>query len=248
VAIVTSTLSPLLFNRILPSKPTQRHKYVVVGAGKQPRLLARRIAGHGYDVVVVDRESRREAAIEKLGLPFVQGDATDPAVWEALDPNTIYGVAVMVHDDDISLRVSEVARCDYGLEHVVARVQDATRAQAFTDLGVGVVNPTLSPVVELEYLLLYPSVASLLGDLEDEHEVAEVRLTCPELADKPLQDVNLPEGAMVVLVRRDGDVIYPRGSTWLKTGDVLTLMGPLESVQELARRCEGSARPWDADR
>jgi trk system potassium uptake protein TrkA len=124
-----------------------------------------------------------------------------------------------------------------GVEHVVARVDDATRAQLFSALGVRVMNPSLSPVVELEYLLLYPSVSSLMADLEDEHDVMEVRLGCPDLTGRPLRNVDLPKGAMVVLVRRGNDVLYPSGDTWLQIGDVLTLMGPLERVRELARRC-----------
>ncbi len=238
VAILTSTLSPLIFNRILPAVPTVRRKFVVVGAGKQPRLLARRIAEHGNEVVVVDRDPDRVSAVEEMELPIVLGDATDPSVWVSLLPETIQAVAVLLPDDEANLQVCRMIRNEYGLEHVVARVRDATRTQAFSDLGVRVVNPSLSPVVELEYLMLFPSVSSLMADLEDEHEVMEVRLGCPELADRRIRDVQLPVGAMVVLVRRDGDVIYPRGDTQLKIGDVLTLMGPLEAVRELARRCE----------
>jgi Trk K+ transport system NAD-binding subunit len=105
-------------------------------------------------------------------------------------------------------------------------------------LDVGVVNPSLSPVVEMEYLLLYPSVSSLIGDLEDEHEVAEVRLGCPDFTDLPLRELQMPDGTMVVLVRRNGDVIYPRGDTRLQIGDQITLIGPLEGVHEMARACE----------
>jgi Trk K+ transport system NAD-binding subunit len=238
VAIVTSTLSPLIFNRILPSTPAVRRKFVVVGAGKGPRLLAQRIAGHGEEVVVLDRDPGRASAVQALGLPFVQGDAAEPEIWAGWDPGTIEAVAVLLPDDEASLEVSELVRTQLGVEHVVARVHDATRAQSFADLGVRVVNPTLSPVVELEYLLLYPSVSSLISDLEDQYEVIELRLGCPDLTGKPLRDVELPEGAMVVLVRRDGDVIFPRGHTQLKIGDMLTLMGPLEGVRDLARRCE----------
>jgi Trk K+ transport system NAD-binding subunit len=101
-----------------------------------------------------------------------------------------------------------------------------------------VVNPALSPVVELEYLLLYPSVSSLMADLEDEHDVIEVRLGCQDMVGRPLQEIELPQGVMVVLVRRDGDVIYPHGRTRFQIGDRLTLIGPLDSVREIARRCE----------
>jgi Kef-type K+ transport system membrane component KefB/Trk K+ transport system NAD-binding subunit len=238
VAIVTSTVSPLLFNRILPGIPAVRRRFVVVGAGKGPRLLARRIQGHGHDVVVLDRRAERQQTVEAMGLPFVRGDAADPEVWAALGPDTIRAVAVMLPDDHTSLAVARHVRDGLGIEKVVARVHDATRSRDFHEIGVEVVNPSLSPVVELEYLLLYPSVSSLIGDLEDEHEVLEVRLGCTDIAGRPLSEVSLPAGAMVVLVRRNGDVIYPRGNTRLQIGDQLTLMGPLDGVRELARACE----------
>ncbi|MFC2054945.1 TrkA C-terminal domain-containing protein, partial [Chloroflexota bacterium] len=141
-------------------------------------------------------------------------------------------------DDAASLQVAHLVREGLGIEHVVARVHDATLSQDFQELGIEVVNPSLSPVVELEYLLLYPTVSSLIGDLEDDQEVVEVRLGCPEFTDLPLRELALPAGAMVVLVRRNGDVIYPRGETRLQIGDQLTLMGPIDGVHELARACE----------
>jgi trk system potassium uptake protein TrkA len=134
--------------------------------------------------------------------------------------------------------VSRLARDQLGIGHVTARVHEPANSKAFTDLGVEVVNPSLSPVVELEYLLLYPSVSSLVTDLEDEHDLAEVRLGCPDMIGRPIRDLHLPQGTTIVLVRRNSDVIYPRGHTELRFGDVLTLIGPIDGVRELARRCE----------
>jgi trk system potassium uptake protein TrkA len=238
VAIITCTFSPLIFNRILPSAPSVRRKFVIVGAGKQPRLLAQRVAAHGEDVVVVDHDPARRAAVEALGVPFVQGDATDPATWAGLASQSIYAVGALLPDDEVNLAVCRLVRAELGIQQVVARVREATLAQRFTNLGVRVVNPALSPVVELEYLLLYPSVSSLMADLEDEHDVIEVRLGCQDMVGRPLQEIELPQGVMVVLVRRDGDVIYPHGRTRFQIGDRLTLIGPLDSVREIARRCE----------
>lgn len=240
VAVVTCTVSPLVFNRILPAEPSVRRKFVVVGAGKQPRLVARRISEHGEAVVVVDRDASRAAAVEAMGLSFVHGDAADPTTWASLNVDTIRAVAVLLPEDNESLEVCRWVRNELGVGHVVARVFDATRVQEFSALGVKAMNPSLSPVVELEYLLLYPSVSSLLTDLEDASDVREVRLGCRDMVDRPLRDIRLPAGAMVVLVRRNGDVIYPRAATRFQFGDILTLIGPPDGVRELAERCESA--------
>jgi trk system potassium uptake protein TrkA len=238
VAIVTSTVSPLIFNRIAPQVESVHRKFVIVGAGRMPRLLAQRIAGHGQDLVVVDRDPERARAVDEISVPFVRGDARERAVWDSLDPQTIQAVAVLLPEDDVNLQVCRLLRDELGLEQVVARVHDATLTPAFKELGVRVINPSLSPAVELEYLLLYPSVSSLITDLEDENDIAEVRLGCPEFTGRPVRELEFPEGAMIVLVRRDSDVIFPRGHTVLQMGDRLTLVGSVEAVRELALRCE----------
>jgi Kef-type K+ transport system membrane component KefB/Trk K+ transport system NAD-binding subunit len=238
VAIVTSTASPLIFNRLAPQAPAAPRKFVIVGAGRLPRLLAKRIAGHGQEVVMLDRDPDRAPAVAALGVAFAQGDATDLATWEAVGPETIQAVAVLLPEDQENLKVSRLVREELGIEQVVARVHDATQTQPFVDLEVGVVNPSLSAVVEMEYLLLYPTVSSLIGDLEDDYDIAEVRLGCPDMTGRPLRDLEFPEGATVVLVRRNGDVIFPRGHTVLQIGDHVTLIGSLQAVRELAHRCE----------
>jgi Trk K+ transport system NAD-binding subunit len=237
VAIATCTLSPLVFNRLLPHIQPVRRKFIVVGAGKQPRLLARRIADHGEQVQVVDRDPNRAPAVELMGLPFVHGDAREPTTWSSLGTDNIQAVAAMLPDEDANLAVCRLLREQLGIEQVVARVRDATRTGSFADLGVSVVNPVLSAVGEMEHLMLYPSVSSLMDDLEDEHDVVEVSLKCQDLVDQPIRDLELPSQVMIILVRRDGDVIYPKGDTKLQGGDRLTLLGPLEGVQEMARRC-----------
>ena len=237
MAIVTCTISPLIFNRMAPSVLTVQRKFVIVGAGRSARLLARRVLDHGEDVVVVDRNPSHVAAAREMELPIVEADATDPETWEALEPENIRAVAVLLPEDERNLEVSRLLRGEVCMKRVVSRVHDATQAASFHELGVQVINPSLSPVVELEYLLLFPSVSSLMSDLEDEHDIAEVRLSCAELVNQPLRELELPEGVIIVLIRREGDVIYPHGNTVLQMGDRLTLMGSVEAVRELSERC-----------
>jgi len=144
---------------------------------------------------------------------------------------------VLLRDEERNPKVCQVVRGELGMDRVVSRADDATQIQLLAGMGVQVINPSLSPVVELEYLLLYPSVSSLLTDLEDEHDITEVRLTSHDLAGQPLQELEPPQGVMIVLVRRNGDVIHPQGRTVLHIGDRLTFTGGVDAVRELAQRC-----------
>ncbi|MFV1980843.1 MAG: amino acid permease [Rhodothermia bacterium] len=50
---------------------------------------------------------------------------------------------------------------------------------------------------------------------------------------KKLSDLNLPEGALVALVRRGAEVIIPKGALTLAEGDILTIIGDPETIREM---------------
>ena len=47
-----------------------------------------------------------------------------------------------------------------------------------------------------------------------------------------LQELQLPNGALVLLIRREDRFIVPRGHTRLESGDILTVMGTPEAIRE----------------
>lgn len=60
-----------------------------------------------------------------------------------------------------------------------------------------------------------------------------------DLVGAALRDVDLPEGVLVALVSRDGRTIVPRGSTVLREGDRLTVIGDPDPLRALEDRYDG---------
>lgn len=56
------------------------------------------------------------------------------------------------------------------------------------------------------------------------------------LIDRPLREAAFPEGCLVALVRRGGATIVPRGSTTLRHGDRLTVIGDPEGIRQIQER------------
>ena len=57
-----------------------------------------------------------------------------------------------------------------------------------------------------------------------------------ELVGSALRDIELPEGALVAIVRREGHNMVPRGRTVLMMGDRITLIGNADAILELEAR------------
>ncbi len=56
------------------------------------------------------------------------------------------------------------------------------------------------------------------------------------LIEKTVRETKFPEGCLIALLRRAGETIIPKGSTVLKEGDRLTIIGDPKSMQELRKK------------
>lgn len=54
-----------------------------------------------------------------------------------------------------------------------------------------------------------------------------------QLIGRALKDIDMPEGSLVALIRRHGNIIVPRGRTRLEAGDRLTIIGEADGIAEL---------------
>ncbi|MGI9039169.1 MAG: amino acid permease [Gemmatimonadota bacterium] len=58
-----------------------------------------------------------------------------------------------------------------------------------------------------------------------------------------IRDLDFPEDTLIALIRRAGHGVIPRGSTVLRAGDRLTVIGAPEAIRELAKRYGGGSGP-----
>ena len=68
-----------------------------------------------------------------------------------------------------------------------------------------------------------------IGDAEAEVIEAEVLSTSP-LAGKKVSEIDFPEGVLIGMLRKEGKVIRPLGSTRIDEGDVVALFALAEDV------------------
>ena len=73
---------------------------------------------------------------------------------------------------------------------------------------------------------------------EDRYMKVRVRAgaASAELIGRPLRAIALPEGVLVALVRRRGELMVPRGGTVLEDGDRLTVIGGAKEIRVLQER------------
>ena len=231
VAIVTVTLAPMIFNRIIPRlEKIQRRSVIVFGMSTWGLQVAQQLKGHGEKVLTVDPDQARVKAATNHGFRSVVSCLRnpEPEVAEWLhESNTL----VCAHEDiDLCYQVCKIARKQYDIQHLVVRVQDPIDLPRFEQLGVYTMNTAIDSATLMVMLARNPGTYQLLTRTDDDKDVREVNIGCCRYVGMAIKDLNLPGDVLVLALHRAGDFIVPHGYTRLEENDVITLVGSLECL------------------
>ncbi|MFM8994277.1 MAG: potassium channel family protein, partial [Actinomycetota bacterium] len=182
------------------------------------------LAGHSVTVIDNDRATLREyqSRSESTGIEWHFGDACDYSVLEAVDTRSADVVASVTGDDEDNLVVSLLAKQEFGVPRVVARVNNPKNYWMFNQMwgvDVSVSTPHLitSLVQEATSVGNFVRLMQLKGG---KAELVEVTLaeTSPA-ANKALSELVLPRSATIVALVRAERVMVPTPDTVLRPGD-----------------------------
>ena len=73
--------------------------------------------------------------------------------------------------------------------------------------------------------------------LRDERFLCSFKRTqkTKSLINKPIRDLQMPEGSLIALIHRNGEILIPKGSTILHDQDRLTMIGNSKGIKELKK-------------
>jgi trk/ktr system potassium uptake protein len=132
-------------------------------------------------------------------------------------------------DDEDNIIICQLAREKYGVPKVVARVNDPRNQEHFDLLGIGpTVCATSSLLALVEHEVPEHGLVHLLELRKENLEIVEVQIGArsPCLG-KALSRVELPDGAQLIAIVRDGEAHLGDGELMLESGDqVLGLLQP----------------------
>ncbi len=113
---------------------------VIVGCGRVGSTLARQLVAQNHSVTVVDR---KKSAFQRLGRDFtgrtLTGIGFDRDVLIEAGIQEAGAVAAVTNGDNSNILVARVARENFRIEKVVARIYDPKRAEVYQRLGIATV-------------------------------------------------------------------------------------------------------------
>jgi trk system potassium uptake protein len=203
---------------------------LIAGAGKVGWNLARELIAKDREVTLIEGDHRRFRVVEQELEHVAQyGDATELWVLERAGIQRADLVIAVTGDDEDNILICQVAKEKYGVERIVARVNNPRNLVHFKTLGVQPAVSATDLILRLiEHEVPEYGLVQLLA-LEEEHlEIIELEVgEGSTAAGCRVQEVPLPEGSLIISVLRNGTGFVPKADSVIQAGDqVLLILDP----------------------
>ncbi len=220
-----------------PAKSKRLKRVFIIGAGKIGHQTAERLLAHirGIDLRIVDED---RAKCEKFAgeLPramILCGNGADAEFLKSEGITDADGCVAATEHDETNLMLAVLAKT-LGVSKSIAVVRNHNYLGMTNHIPVDAIvnrNQTLADVITRS--VRYPGTSNVLTVLEEiSAEAVETTVASGSAAyGKKLMELTMPEGSLIGLLDRGGEMLIPTGQTELRGGDKIIIFGTAASME-----------------
>jgi trk system potassium uptake protein TrkA len=199
-------------------------RVAIAGAGKVGRAITRELLSNGHQVLLIDKEPAKARADVVPGADVLLGDTCEIAVLDEADLPSCQVLIAATGDDKVNLVVSLLAKTEYGVPRVVARVNHPKNEWMFDEswgVDVAVSTPRMLSAL-VEEAVTVGDLVRLFTFRQGNANLVELTLTASSpVVGTRVGDMTWPVDTALVSIIRDTRVIAPSPDDSLEAGDEL---------------------------
>ena len=219
---------------------------IVVGCGRVGSGLALELVRDGHTVAVIDKV---EAAFRRLprdwGGQNIVGAGFDRDRLEEAGAAGAGALAAVTSGDNSNILTARIARENYEIEHVVARIYDPRRAEIYQRLGIPTVATVTWTTQQVQRKLFPERIAPEWSDATGRIRLVEKTLPVSWCGRK-LASIETETGARIVAVTRGAVPQLGPGDLIGQEGDILHVavnFAARTALEELFDAAAAAPRP-----
>lgn len=211
-------------------------KIAIAGAGNAGRAIARELISNGHQVLLIDKNPKSLKMDSVPNAEWLLADACEITTLDKAGLDQCQVLVAATGDDKANLVASLLAKTEYGVPRVVARVNHPKNEWLFdSSWGVDVAVSTPRIIAALvEEAVSVGDVVRLFSIKSGEANLVEITLPDNSICiGKSVGEVELPKDASLAAIIRDGHVISPSQHDLFSAGDELIFVASSEAESQI---------------
>jgi trk system potassium uptake protein TrkA len=211
-------------------------RVAIAGAGGVGRSIARELIEHEHDVMLIERDPDKVDPGRVPQAEWLQADAAELASLEEARLQDCDVVISATGDDKVNLVVSLLAKTEFAVRRVVARINHPDNEWLFTEawgVDVNVSTPRIMSAL-VEEAVTVGDLVRLFTFRQGNANLVEITLPAGSpYVGKPSGLIPFPENVALVTILRDGLVYTPSPEQPVEAGDELLFVCQADVEEEL---------------
>ena len=195
-----------------------------MGCGRVGSTLAQSLESRGHTVAVIDQNGE---AFRRLGADFqgltVTGIGFDRDILTTAGIERADAFAAVSNGDNSNIIAARVARETFGVDRVVARIDDAKRAEVYERLGIPTVATVRWTADRMLRHIVRDDLLEVWRDPAGTVSIVEVPLAAGWIG-RPVRAIEEATGARVAYLMRFGKSTLPTPSMALQDSDHVLML------------------------
>lgn len=213
---------------------------IIIGGGQVGSYVGKLLVESGIQIKIIEkREKLINGLIEEFSSDSILfGSGTDPNTLEVAGIDTADVLVAVTGRDEVNLVASTIAKFEFAVPRVVARVNNPRNEWLYTDsMGVDVaINQSniMAHIVVNEMDM--ENLSTLMKLNRGNYSIAKV--TVHEGSDavgRPIKNLQIPPKCVLIAILRDEEVIIPRGDTFIEPNDSVLILAEDHTEREINR-------------
>ncbi|MFU8794580.1 MAG: potassium channel family protein [Dethiobacteria bacterium] len=214
-----------------------KKSFLVIGAGRFGKSVARTLFAAGHDVMVVDKD---EALIQQISgevTDAIAADITSEACVKAIGVRDFDAVVLAIGFDVQASIMAAILLIEKEARYIVAKAQTDLHGKVLEKIGINrIIYPERDMGQKIARSLIAPTIIDMI-ELSDEYSVVEVKAPA-DMVGKTLLELNLRAryGVSVIAFRRNNGGktnISPIAEDVVEANDIIVAIGENKSLQKL---------------
>ena len=214
-------------------------KIIIVGGGQVGGYIANLLLENGNSVTIIENKERALQSLRKNGLPekhILVGDGTDAMLLEKAGVRGCNALICATGMDETNLTAAMMAKFEYDVPKVVARVNNPKNAWLF-NAGMGV-DVKINQADIIGHMVAdemnYQSIMTLMRLSKGEYSIVRVHVDYhSSTVNKSIAQIKLPAQSLLIAVYEDDTLIIPHGETVIRAGQYILALADEAAMEEL---------------
>ncbi len=227
-------------------------RIAIAGAGAVGRSVAQELVDYGHKVLLIEKEFTRYAPSTVPLAEWFLADACEVSSLEEAEVQICDVAVAATGDDKANLAMAFLAKTEFGIDRVVARINDSRNDWLFTEAwGVDVaVSTPMALVAAVEGAIDVGHLVRLMdlgrgsrtGVGEGRSNVAKLTLPADSrLVGQRVRDLAMPNNSALVTLQRGNRLIIPEPDDVLQAGDEMLFIAGSAVEDRIKAMVHGSA-------